>query len=101
MGGSTGMSAMEQDLPYLGREKDRHGNWRLYVRRNGKRIRIRAERGTPAFARAYADAVDALSATPSKRAKGEGVRIWPKDTLGWLGIQFFTSKGEGGFLDLA
>ena len=44
------MSAMETDLPYLSRDSDRHGNLRIYVRRNGKRIRIREKEGTVAFA---------------------------------------------------
>ena len=88
---------MEQDLPYLGREQDRHGNWRLYVRRNGKRIRIREERGSPAFARAYADAVDALSAK-AKRAVDIGPNH-PAGSFGWLGAKYFASKGD--FLKLA
>jgi hypothetical protein len=57
-----------EDLLYLEHDEDRHGNPRVYVRRNGKRIRIREGRGSPAF---YADAVDALGAratNPSRKA---------------------------------
>jgi hypothetical protein len=57
---------METDLPFLSREEDRHGNDRIYVRRNGKRIRIREKERTPAFARAYAEAVEKLGAPKSK-----------------------------------
>jgi integrase len=92
---------METDLPFLSREEDRHGNDRIYVRRNGKRIRIREEEATPAFARAYADAVEKLGVPPSKRAKqSAALPSYPKGTLGWLATQYFASKGEGGFLDL-
>ena len=46
------MTNMETDLPYLERDKDRHGNPRIYVRRNGKRVRIREQEGTLEFAKA-------------------------------------------------
>ena len=90
------------DLPFLSRETDRHGNPRLYVRRNGKRIRIRVKERTPEFAKAYSAAVDQLGDPPSKRGRGTELVMpgWPKGTLGWLAIQYFASKGEGGFLDL-
>ena len=32
---------MKLDLPYLMRDVDRHGNTRLFVRRNGRKIRIK------------------------------------------------------------
>ena len=49
------------DLPYLSSEEDRHGNKKLYVRRNGRRIRITEQPGTPAFLRAYAAAREELA----------------------------------------
>lgn len=71
--------SMEIDLPYLARDRDRHGNWRLYVRKNGRKIRIKEAPGTAAFTRAYGEAVDALDGPaklrPRKTARG---------TLGWL-----------------
>jgi site-specific recombinase XerD len=97
------MSAImgQADLQYLSREKNRHGRDVIYVRRNGKRIRVKDPEGTTAFARAYADAVDKLGASPSKRPKPDsGVRVWPKNTFGWLGNEYFKSKGEGEFLAL-
>jgi hypothetical protein len=60
------VSTMETDLPYLSAETDRHGNPRIYVRRNGKRIRIREREGTPAFAKAYTEAVEKLGGPPGK-----------------------------------
>ncbi|KWV45901.1 hypothetical protein AS156_23090 [Bradyrhizobium macuxiense] len=94
--------AIEVDLPYLSREPDRHGNGRIYARRHGKRIRIREQEGTPAFAKAYTAAVEKLGAPPSKRPKGNALlsRAWEKGTFGWLGVQYFASKGEDEFLSL-
>ena len=39
--------------PYLSHEVTRHGRMVWYVRRNGKRIRLRAEFGTPEFDAEY------------------------------------------------
>lgn len=83
------MSAMEVDLRYLSREPDRHGNIRWYVRRNGKRIRLRLDPSDPSFTKAYYEAVDKLGPTPSRMPQGPGIRGWAKDTLGWLGTQLF------------
>jgi integrase len=100
MGGSAG-TIMETTLPYLERDEDRHGNPRIYVRRNGKRIRIREAQGTPAFAKAYTEAVDKLGEPKSKRAAATALPTHPKGSLGWLGAEYFKSKGEDGFLRLA
>ena len=100
MEGSTGMNAMEIEFGYLSREINRHGNECIYVRRNGKRIRIREKEGTPAFARAYAEAVEKLGVPKSKRP-ADGPPSHPKGTLGWLGAEYFKSKGKGEFLKLA
>jgi hypothetical protein len=60
MGGHPGVINVRIDFPYLKEDTDRHGNVRVYVRRNGCKIRIRAPKGSPEFARAYAEAVHAL-----------------------------------------
>jgi integrase len=83
---------METDLPYLSRDPDRHGNDRIYVRRNGKRIRIREPEGTAAFAKAYDAAVDKLGPTPSKRP--DGPQTHAKGTLGALGALYFKDKTD-------
>jgi hypothetical protein len=79
--------------------RDRHGNDRLYVRRNGKRIRIRLEPGDPDFIKAYDAAVDKLGPTPSQRPQGRGAHKWSKGTLGWLGTQLFADHDAFGKLD--
>ena len=89
---------METNLPYLSCDPDRHGNERIYVRRNGKRICIREPEGTPAFARAYTEAVDKLGDPKSKRAVATGP-AHPPSTFGWLGAKYFASKND--FLNLA
>jgi integrase len=84
------MTAMEIDLPYLSRETNRHGKTVLFVRRNGRRIRLREKRGTPEFAQAYAEAVQRLTGpAPAKTARGR--EPFPKGSLGWLAAQYFGS----------
>jgi integrase len=84
------MKAMETDLPYLSPEPDRHGNLRLYVRRHGKRKRIRAAEGTPEFAKAYSEALDALE-RPAEADKRHAIEQAQKGTLRWLGAKHFAS----------
>lgn len=77
------------NLPYLSMETDRHGNDRLYVRRNGRRIRIKGQVGTPGFARAYGEALEALATPPAPTApKASGPA---HGTLGWLAERFYAS----------
>lgn len=92
----------ETELPYISREKNRHGTSVLFVRRNGKRIRIREPEGTPAFARAYAEAVESLGLPPSQRPppRASVHTAWPRNTFGWLGVEYFKSKGNDEFLSL-
>ena len=85
------MTNMETDLPYLERDKDRHGNPRIYVRRNGKRVRIREQEGTLEFAKSYADALEKLCGKlPAKAAPP--LTTHPKGTLGYMGAKYFASK---------
>lgn len=83
------IEAVKTDLRYLSPEPDRHGNERLYVRKNGRRIRIRAARGTPEFFRAYAAAVEALERPAPITANGGR---WPDRSLGWLAEKYFNSE---------
>lgn len=77
---------MRRDYPYL----EEHGEGRLYVRRDGRRVRVKAEMGTPGFARAYVEAMDELNRPPG--AKGGARRqAAPPGTLGWLAAQYFGS----------
>ena len=62
--------------PFLSREVNRHGRAVWYVRRNGKRIRLRAEFGTPEFDAEYQAALATHQpATKVQTAAG---------TLAWL-----------------
>jgi hypothetical protein len=61
--------------PYLSREVSRHGRAIWYVRRNGKRIRLRADFGTPEFDAEYQAACNGI-----RPQKAEGLA----GTLGWL-----------------
>jgi integrase len=76
------------DLPYLSSEPDRHGNQRLYVRRNGRRIRIKQERGTAAFAKAYAAALEELETVTKEHSAPSAA---PRGTFGWLAAKYFAS----------
>lgn len=87
------MTSMETNLPYLERDEDRHGNPRVYVRRNGKRIRIRAKEGTSTFAAAYSEALAGLEARSSSAPALMG---HAKGTLGWLGSRYFASREFAG-----
>ncbi len=47
-------------LPYLIYDRDRHGNWRTYVRRDGRKKRLREQEGTAAFIAEYQAALAEL-----------------------------------------
>jgi len=64
--------------PYLSREVTRHRNAVWYVRRNGKRTRLRSKYGTPEFEAEYQAAI----AGKAKRNKGEP----DIGSLAWLGL---------------
>ena len=81
------MRPVRVDFPYLMADRDRHGNRRFYVRRNGRKIRIRANLGTEGFARAYADALFAIDHPDD--AKHGGVERAPAGSLGWLAACYF------------
>jgi len=80
---------MRLDLPYLMADIDRHGNKRLFVRRFGRKIRIRALPGTAAFARDYSAALDALESGASPRQTPCGRAA--AGTVGWLAASYFAA----------
>jgi hypothetical protein len=82
------MTVVKLDFPFLSSEPDRHGNERLYVRRNGRRIRIKEKPGTQAFAKAYAAALEAL-AQPVISEKRPSAPTVIKNTLGWLAAKYY------------
>jgi integrase len=64
--------------PYLSHERTRHGKSVWYVRRDGKRIRIKAEFGTSEFSAEYQAAIATSTAIAEKPAK------CTRGTLAWL-----------------
>jgi integrase len=89
--GHTRIVSLDIDLPYLSPEKSRHGKPRLYVRKNGRRIQLKSQPGTPTFAREYAEAVETLSAL--RRSPAKSAQALPAhNTLGWLAGRYFGSS---------
>jgi integrase len=79
---------MRVDFPYLMADRDRHGNSRLYVRRNGRKIRIKEKLGTEAFAISYADALRELQEERGRNNTGGAAAA---GTFGWLAARYFAS----------
>ena len=70
------MTAMPRPRPpYLSREITRHGKPVWYVRRGGRRIRLRADFGTPEFDAEYQAACSGIRPQKAEEVAG---------TLGWL-----------------
>ena len=82
--------------PHLHRERNRHGSLVWYVRvGKGKRVRIRAEYGTPAFEEAYHAAV--RGEQPEKRSRNRaGTLAWLidryRETSAWAGLSVATRR---------
>jgi integrase len=81
------MTEMRVEFPYLMSDRDRHGNERFYVRRQGRKIRIRKKLGTEDFALAYADALRALEQDSLPRST---LKAAP-GSFGWLAARYFQS----------
>ena len=79
---------MDLHLPYIYQDMDRRGNRRLFVRRYGRKIRIREKLGTPAFLTAYNSAVASLD-RPNRTAPT--IKPAATATLGWLAASYFGS----------
>lgn len=56
---------MTKRLKYLAQDKDRHGNLRIYFRKNGKKVRLRSSFGSPEFLNEYRLAL--VGAHPNQR----------------------------------
>ena len=82
------MTPMRVDFPFLVSDCDRHGNTRFYVRRHGRKIRIRQKLGTERFALAYADALRTLD---QEIGAAQVVNAAPAGTFGWLAACYFAS----------
>lgn len=62
--------------PFLSHEKTRHGRWVWYFKRNGKRVRLPDEYGTPEFKAAYERALTGSSASPEVPKPKTGSFKW-------------------------
>jgi hypothetical protein len=95
--GGRGWIAVKIEFRYLVADTDRHGNKRLYVRRSGRKIRIREPMGSQAFAAAYERAVERLSNLTLPK-DDDAPKAFPRGSLGWLGARYFASD-EFAFLE--
>jgi hypothetical protein len=75
-------------LEYVSFDKDRHGQRRCYVRRNGRRVRIRERPGSPAFVEAVARALRKLERPEAIPSAIHGPK---QGTLWWLVELYFAS----------
>lgn len=77
------------DLPYLKRDKNQHGSPRVFVRRNGRTVRLREAEGSAAFLKEYAAALDKVTQEP--RPAAPVIAKPERGTLGWLATAYFAS----------
>ena len=91
------MTGMRANYPFLVADRDRHGVTRHYVRRHGRKIRIKEKPGTEAFLRAYNEALYALDPGPAETR--DALKGAPTGSLGWLASCYFASTEFHG-LDL-
>jgi integrase len=82
--------------PYLSREVTRHGQGVWYVRRNGKRIRLRSEYGTPEFDAEYQAAITNSPQRPQKGEPAAGTLEWLiaryRETNAWQSLSLATRR---------
>src|SRR5215831_3818418 len=81
---------------YLSREVTRHGLPVWYFRRNGKRIRLRSEFGTPEFEAEYEAARAGNWRSPKPKAPNEGTLAWLieryRDSSAWSLLSIATKR---------
>ncbi len=76
-----GCADMRVNLPYIMRDTDRHGNERVYLRKSGKKVRLRSAPGTPEFVQEYNQALgNAREKHGAAHIKGGSFR--------WLVVQY-------------
>ena len=91
------ISGMPRPRPqYLSREVTRHGLPVWYFRRNGKRIRLRSEFGTPEFEAEYEAARAGNLRSPKPKAPNEGTLAWLieryRDSSAWSLLSIATKR---------
>jgi integrase len=90
------VTLVRANFPYLISDRDRHGVTRYYVRRHGRKIRVREKPGTDTFAEVYIEALRALD--PGGADQREALKHAAVGTFGWLAACYFASA-EFGRLD--
>lgn len=83
--------------PYLHRSRTRHGRFVWYVRKPGaRRIRIRAEYGTPEFQTQYEAAIAGQAASPKRSKFQSGTLEWLweryRETGAWTALKNTTRR---------
>ena len=76
---------MKFRLKYVVEDVDRHGNVRLYYRRDGRKVRLRGPAGSPEFLADYRAAADGPKEVKSEKAG----RVVPK-SFKWLCVHVST-----------
>lgn len=79
---------MKFRLKYVVEDTDRHGNVRLYYRRNGRKTRLRGPAGSPEFLLDYRAA--AAEPKPLINKTEQTGRVVPR-SIRWLCVQYFKS----------
>lgn len=79
---------MKFRLKYVVEDTDRHGNVRLYFRRQGRKVRLRGPAGSPEFLEDYKKAA-AGTLEPAKKGNGVG-QVVPR-SIRWLCVQYYKS----------
>jgi integrase len=82
--------------PFLSHERTRHGAPVWYFRRLGRRVRIRAEFGTPEFEAEYEAAKASVALPPKATASPQGSLAWLieryRDSLAWAPLSAATKR---------
>jgi integrase len=87
--------------PYLSHERTRHGRSVWYFRKNGKRIRLKPEYGTPEFVAAYQAALAGAPQfieTGARRKAAAGTLAWLieryRETTAWSDLSLATRRNR-------
>lgn len=79
---------MKMRLKYVVEDTDRHGNVRLYYRRDGRKVRLRGPAGSPEFLTDYrAAAAGPITAKSDGKQVG---RVVPR-SMKWLCVEYYKS----------
>jgi integrase len=88
--------------PYLSREVTRHGTPVWYVRRAGKRVRLKSDYGTPEFDAEYQAALAAVPQRPQKADHAAGTLAWLvdryRDSGAWAALSAATRRQRDNIL---